>query len=88
MLESVLEFGYILPAFVAGGCHGGRGGGARFVHGVWCGRARRVRAGRAERSNAVGLVGRVGCARDMRGAEGRRACVAGEEEARRMSPGS
>uniref|UniRef100_A0A453ITB5 Uncharacterized protein n=2 Tax=Aegilops tauschii subsp. strangulata TaxID=200361 RepID=A0A453ITB5_AEGTS len=58
---------------------------------VWCGRARRarrVRAGRAGCTGAVGLVGRVGSARDVRGAEGRQACVAGEEGARCMSPGS
>uniref|UniRef100_A0A453RCB0 Uncharacterized protein n=1 Tax=Aegilops tauschii subsp. strangulata TaxID=200361 RepID=A0A453RCB0_AEGTS len=49
---------------------------------VWCGRARRarrVRAGRTGYTGAVRLVGRVGCVRDVRGAEGRQACVAGEE---------
>ena len=29
VLKSVLKFGYILPAFVASGCHGGRGGDTR-----------------------------------------------------------
>ena len=45
-----------------------------------------MRAGRAGRTGAIGLVGRVGCARDVRGAEGRQACVAGEEKLRRVSP--
>uniref|UniRef100_M8BFL9 Uncharacterized protein n=1 Tax=Aegilops tauschii TaxID=37682 RepID=M8BFL9_AEGTA len=39
-------------------------------------------------SGAVGLVGRAGCTRDVRGAEGHQACVAGGEGARRVSPES
>ncbi|XBH96794.1 hypothetical protein VPH35_087112 [Triticum aestivum] len=66
-------------------------------------RARRMRAGRAGRTGVVGLVrrvrcagraghtgtvGRVGCARDVQGAKGRQACVAGGGGARCVSPES
>ena len=73
MLESMLEFGYILPAFVTGGCHGGRGGDGRsassavgLVGRVGSARDMQDALVRSGSSGASGARGKCGAQRDAR----------------------